>query len=197
LAYLTSTRGSDHLRAGFSIETHPKGAEIAEKLFGDREVANPRNPRGKGKGVKWFEDFSTVIDALGLCKFNYRRMFDDMSEARDAILKAYYIATGITLSLEELLGAGERIYNVEKAFNVRLGQSRKDDNFSNPEKFLKEPLEDGAFKGQVFPLDVMLDEYYEARGWGMDGLPKREKLEELGIKEIADELQGLGKLSEK
>jgi aldehyde:ferredoxin oxidoreductase len=139
LAYLTSTRGSDHLRAGFSIETHPKGAEIAEKLFGDREVANPRNPRGKGKGVKWFEDFSTVIDALGLCKFNYRRMFDDMSEALDAILKAYYIATGITLSLEELLSAGERIYNVEKAFNVRLGQSRKDDNFSNPEKFLKEP----------------------------------------------------------
>jgi aldehyde:ferredoxin oxidoreductase len=64
-----------------------------------------------------------------------------------------------------------------------------------PEKFLKEPLKDGGFKGQVFPLDVMLDEYYDARGWGRDGLPTYEKLSQLGLIEIADELRRLGKLS--
>jgi aldehyde:ferredoxin oxidoreductase len=194
LAYLTSTRGSDHLRARYPLETNASGAEVAKKLFGSADAANPRTPMGKGTGVKWFEDLMTVVDSLGLCKFNYPSFMDIVSTP-DVLAKAYYVVTGIEISPAEILLAGERIYNVEKAFNVRLGLARKDDNFSVPEKFLKEPLKDGGFKGQVFPLDVMLDEYYDARGWGRDGLPTYEKLSQLGLIEIADELRRLGKLS--
>jgi aldehyde:ferredoxin oxidoreductase len=195
LAYLTSTRGSDHLRARYPLETIANGAEVAKKLFGSEDAANPRTPKGKGKGVRWFENLMTVVDSFGLCKFNYPSFMDIVSTP-EVLAKAYYVVTGIKLSAEEILSAGERIFNVEKAFNVRLGLARKEDNFSVPEKFLKEPLKEGGFKGQVFPLDAMLDEYYDARGWGKDGLQTYEKLSQLGLIEIADELRQLGKLSE-
>jgi aldehyde:ferredoxin oxidoreductase len=195
LAYLTSTRGSDHLRAMFTIETHPKGPEIAEMLLGSKDAANPKTHRGKGKGVKWYEDLNTIVDALGLCKFNYPRMLDDIAKALEIMANGFFMVTGEKISVEEMLKTGERIYNVEKAFNSRLGLSRKDDNFSVPDKFLKEPLIDGGFKGQVFPLEPMLDEYYQARGWGPDGLQTGEKLEELGLDEVAAELRLSGRLS--
>jgi len=193
LAYLTSTRGSDHLRARYALETIPDGPEIARTLFGSEDASNPRIPQGKGKGVKWYEDLMTVVDALGLCKFNYPSFMDILSTP-DVMAQGYYTATGVKLSGEELLEIGARIYNVEKAFNVRLGLGRKDDNFSNPEKFLEEPLKDGGFKGQVFHLDTMLDEYYQARGWDNNGTPTGETLEELGLEQVADELKSLGKL---
>jgi len=195
LAYLTSTRGSDHLRAEYTIESHPLGADMAKKLFGSEDAANPKTYKGKGKGVRWYEDINTVVDALGLCKFNYPRMLDNIESALAIMAEGFFIVTGIKISPEELRLSGERIFNVEKAFNARLGLSRKDDNFSNPEKFLEEPLKEGPFKGQIFSLEPMLDEYYEARGWGNDGLQTRKKLEELGLKDIADELEKLGKLT--
>jgi aldehyde:ferredoxin oxidoreductase len=195
LAYLTSTRGSDHLRARYPLETIGDGAEVAQKLFGSKDAANPKTPKGKGVGVKWFEDLLAIVDSFGLCKFNYPAMMDIVSTP-EKLARGFFIVTGIEISPEELLQTGERIYNVEKAFNARLGLSRKDDNFSVPDKFLKEPLKDGAFKGQTFPLDTMLDEYYEARGWGADGLQTRKKLLELGLEEVARELTSLGVVSE-
>jgi aldehyde:ferredoxin oxidoreductase len=196
LAYLTSTRGSDHLRAYFNLETTPGGAQAAEKLFGSPDAADPRTSKGKGKGVKWHEDLAAVTDSLGICKFNYQRCFD-IWELPQLLARACFLVTGVEMSGKELLQAGERIFNVEKAFNVRLGWTREDDNFSNPDKFLEEPLKDGSFKGQVFPLNPMLDEYYEARGWGQDGYQTREKLEELGLQKIANELGTLGKLTDR
>jgi len=195
LAYLTSTRGSDHLRARYPLETIGDGPEVAQKLFGSKDAANPKTPKGKGTGVKWFEDLLAVVDSFGLCKFNYPAMMDVVSTP-ERLARGYFIVTGVKISPEELLQAGERIYNVEKAFNTRLGLNRKDDNFSVPEKFLKEPLKDGAFKGQIFPLDEMLDEYYQARGWSDNGLQTRKKLLELGLEEIAQELRALGLVSD-
>lgn len=193
LAYLTSTRGSDHLRAFYSIE-QAGAAELAEKLVGDPDAANPSTPRAKGKGVKWFEDYMTLLDALSLCKFNYGGMMD-LAASPDKLAAMVSSCTGWQVDGPSLLLAGERIYNVEKAFNSRLGLTRKDDNFSVPEKFLEEPLSAGGNKGEVFELDQMLDDYYAARSWGMDGLQTRAKLEELGLKDIADELEGMGKLT--
>ncbi len=195
LAYLTATRGSDHLRARYPLETIGDGPTVAEKLFGSKDAANPKTPKDKGRGVKWFEDLMAVVDALGLCKFNYPAMMDILTTP-DRLARGFFCVTGIQMTGEDMLRAGERIYNVEKAFNARLGLARKDDNFSVPEKFLDEPLTEGAFKGQRFPLDEMLDEYYEARGWGQDGLQTRQKLTSLGLAEIADELAALGVLSE-
>ena len=86
---------------------------------------------------------------------------------------------------------------MEKAFNARLGLTRKDDTV--PRRFLEEPVQAGARKGQHMGtvLPQLLDDYYEARGWDKKtGLPTRTKLESLGLKEIADDLGERGKLSD-
>jgi aldehyde:ferredoxin oxidoreductase len=94
------------------------------------------------------------------------------------------------MSSSEVLITGERIINLERAFNIREGLTRKDDNL--PERFLKESLPDGVSKGQLVDLDLMLDEYYEARGWDKNrGFPMRQTLERLGLKAVADELDYL------
>ena len=92
--------------------------------------------------------------------------------------------TGVDISASEVLATGERITNLERAFNIREGLTRKDDSL--PDRFLKEPMPDGPSKGAVVNLDLMLDEYYEARGWDkVSGFPTREKLEQLRLVDIS------------
>jgi aldehyde:ferredoxin oxidoreductase len=75
---------------------------------------------------------------------------------------------------------GERIYNLERLFNVKAGLSRKDDTL--PKRFLTEPLSEGLSKGRTVPLDSMLEDYYRLRDWDETGAPSKAKLEELGIR---------------
>ncbi|MFH1243181.1 MAG: aldehyde ferredoxin oxidoreductase C-terminal domain-containing protein [Pseudomonadota bacterium] len=109
------------------------------------------------------------------------------------LARFYQATTGLDMSEEDVLRAGERIVNIERAYNVREGLTRRDDNL--PDRMLKEPMPDGFAKGQVVDLESMLDEYYGFRGWDKDsGLPTK-KLLELGLDDIADELEGMGKLA--
>jgi aldehyde:ferredoxin oxidoreductase len=103
--------------------------------------------------------------------------------------------TGLDYSGDDMMKIGERIVNLERAFNVRQGLTRKDDAL--PERFLKEPVPDGPAKGRVMELEPMLDEYYEARGWELKkGYPMRRTLEELDLGDIADELEAMGRLGD-
>ena len=77
------------------------------------------------------------------------------------------------------LMAGERVWNLEKIWNLKAGYSKADDTL--PTRFLEVPLPDGASKGQVVKLDVTLPEYYEIRGWNTEGIPTESKLEELSL----------------
>jgi len=187
LGYITSTRGADHLRADNILD----GAgliDVAVKLLELREAADPLTPKGKGKSVKWFEDFCAAIDSAGGCKFQYLQYMDLLTSPEKLARQISY-ATGCNLDGQGILEIGERIYNLEKAFNVLMGLSRKDDQFSVPDKFLKEPLKEGPFRNTVFELDEMLDEYYEARGWDVKtGLPGKKKLIKMGLGGIAKEL---------
>jgi len=77
---------------------------------------------------------------------------------------------------------GERINNLARLFNVREGFTREHDTF--PYRLMNEPLKSGASAGQIisqFDLDQMLDEYYSARGWDKNGIPRPAKLKELGL----------------
>ena len=101
--------------------------------------------------------------------------------------------TGMEYKPDDAFKIGERIVNVERAFNIREGFSRKDDTL--PRRFLEEPLLEGPSKGHVCNLEPMLDDYYKVRGWDVKtGLPTRTKLEELGLSKIAGELEKMGKL---
>ncbi len=110
------------------------------------------------------------------------------------LARLYSAVTGFDIDEDEVLVAGERITNLERAFNIREGLTRKDDTL--PQRMLKEPYPDGPAKGQVVDLEPMIDEYYEFRGWDKDsGFPKKSKLLELELGDVADELQSMGKLA--
>ncbi|RLI37156.1 ABC transporter ATP-binding protein, partial [Candidatus Bathyarchaeota archaeon] len=96
--------------------------------------------------------------------------------------KLLYAVTGIRefFDINYLWTVGERIYNLERIFNVREGVSRKDDNY--PDRIKYEVLLSGPSAKQVFEQEDLLNQYYEARGWDIEtGIPKKSKLLELGL----------------
>jgi len=189
LGFAVASRGADHLRALPAFE-YTISPERAKELFGTSKAADRFATEGKGRMVKWFEEVRAFTDSIEACKFITRTGLI-WPEVQAQVLSA---VTGLELKAEDALLIGERIVNVERAFNVREGITRKDDNL--PERFTKEPMPSGPSKGHVCNLEPMLDDYYKLRGWDVTtGMPTREKLEELGLKEVADELERLGKLS--
>jgi aldehyde:ferredoxin oxidoreductase len=90
-------------------------------------------------------------------------------------------ATGWDMGLDDFLKTGERIHNLKRMFSVKRGISRKDDVL--PSRILTRRLTSGGTRGNIFNMEVMLDEYYSVRGWDENGIPTREKLIELGLQE--------------
>lgn len=164
LEYATSNRGGCHVR----------GYMISPEILGIPEKLDPFATEGKAQWVKTFQDLTAVIDSAGLCLFtSFALGLSDYA----AMLRA---ATGFDYSDEEVLKAGERIWNLERLWNIELGIGPEEDKL--PERFLKEPLPEGAAKGQVVKLDVLLPDYYRVRGWDEKGHPTEEKLKELDLK---------------
>jgi len=172
LGYMVSFRGADHNRHG------AYGPDIAGKV--DRLKAE----KGRGKIVKDIEDFYVIIDSIMVCKFS-RRIYQGEGGFVD-MANLYKYVTGFDMTPEELRLCGERINTVARVFNVREGLSRKDDypfwkvmNFPIPE--------DGPSKGAVLTkeeCDLLLDDYYEVRGWDKNGVPLPETLKRLGMEEF-------------
>lgn len=190
LGYATASRGGCHLRALPTGETYFSPDE-AREMFGSEEAVLPRGVKGKGRLVRWSEDQRAVADSLETCKFIVRTsLMDPQWEAK--FLNA---VTGLNWSAGDVMKAGERITNLERAINVRQGLTRRDDTLSN--RFLYDPIPAGPSKGEVLDLKPMLDEYYEARGWSLEtGYPGRRKLLELGMEDVAGDLEREGKLAD-
>jgi aldehyde:ferredoxin oxidoreductase len=184
LAYAVSTRGACHTRS-YPMMDILGLKELAKTLFGDEKIIDPYSPEGKGIMVKWGEDYCAVLDSVGICKFPAVDIYKEMPEHVAKMLNA---ATGWNLRSDELLSIGERIIHVEKAYNTRLGLSRKDDTL--PERFTKEPMPLGPARGNVVELDNMLNDYYRVRGWNVKtGLPPKSKYLQLGIATVWRSIQ--------
>ena len=211
-AYAVASRGSDHLRAHPVFEMLPYFKAVASDLFGAPEACILGEFKGKVKMVFWHENLAAVTDSMGTCRFMHASFYAEypipelMAKYSKAEKQPHSIkyhewlsaATGIPFTYESLMQVGERILALERALNVRFGVRRKDDYL--PERFYKEPLRSGRFKGKVFPKKVfesMLDEYYELRGWDLKtGLPTEGKLVELGLNDVAEDLRRRGLLAE-
>jgi len=165
IAYATSNRGACHLRA------YTPAAELGVMPFGSLKV-DPLEWKGKGELVKVFQDIHAISDSFDICKFSA------FAEGVDEYLEQYNTFTGATLTAEELLQAGERIYNLERYYNNLVGFREGSDYL--PERFLKEPSTVPGSEGHVCELEPMLEEYYNARGWE-NGVVPESKLKELGI----------------
>jgi len=195
LSHATASRGADHLRSLVTVDQLGYEEVAARRWGSDKlpEVCDPYTEKWKALVVKTTEDVYAVRDCLIQCW--YCVSWPPVLWIED-FANILPVATGEPAfgKIDELLLIGNRVVNLERCFNAREGITRKDDSL--PERFLKEPMPDGPGKGQVVNLKVMLDEYYELRGWSLEsGIPKRETLEKLGLRQEAGELEAMGKLS--
>jgi aldehyde:ferredoxin oxidoreductase len=187
LGYAVASRGADHLRSEPFIELSDD-PEKGMKMFGVPESTLRLKHKGKGKLVRYFENWCAIIDSLEVCKNLAENMellpFERAAEITEA-------ATGLLFTEKSMFEIGERIVNLERAYIVREGIRRKDDNL--PTRFLKEPLPNGNSKGAIFEIKPMLDEYYNEREWNVEtGIPKAEKLRKIGLGNLVDDLRRNG-----
>jgi len=137
-----------------------------------------------GALVKEREELWAIVDSLILCKF-----IRGVLSTSDKFAELYTLVTGIKMTPDQLQKAGERIYNLEKAYNVREGWTKKDDY--PPPRIMKDPIPDGVAKGSLVTkkeFGLMLNAYFKARSWNSDGIPTKEKLIELGLNKAAKEI---------
>ncbi len=196
VAYAISTRGSDHLKAHGQIDKQGR-RDTSEIVFGVPDVGEPTSVVYKGKSAKYHEDFAAVTNSLGICMFNVLSLSLKFNPKRAVHMGDYApifgAVTGADLSREEFMRCGERIVCLEKAYNARLGISRKDDTLHG--RWMHEPCPSGLGKGMKCAdyLDECLDEYYSERGFDpTTGLPRQEKLRELGLESVAEGLAQMG-----
>ncbi|MBL7145805.1 MAG: aldehyde ferredoxin oxidoreductase family protein [Phycisphaerae bacterium] len=163
LQYATSNRGGCHVR----------GYMIAPEIVGLPEKLDPHSIDGKAVWVKIFQDLTAVIDSLGLCLFtSFALGADDYKDMFNAIV-------GQDWTKETLLEAGDRIWNIERMFNLKAGINPEQDTL--PRRLLTEPIPNGPCKGHVHRLGELLPEYYKERGWNEQGLPTEAKLTQLSL----------------
>ncbi len=162
LNYATSNRGACHVR----------GYIISPEVLGLPTQLDRTTTEGKGTWVKIIQDLTAVIDSLGLC------LFTSFALGADEYTNIFNAATGFNLTPEELMLAGERIYNLERQFNKLAGMKPEDDTL--PKRLLTEAVQNQASEGMVNQLDVMLKDYYTVRGW-VNGFPTQETLTRLGV----------------
>ena len=127
---------------------------------------------GKGELLKVFQDLHSFSDSMDICKFS------SFSENAEHYAEQYGAMTGISMTADDVMKAGERIYNLERYYNNLAGFDKREDDFL-PKRFTEEPAT-GNSAGLVSRMDIMLEEYYDVRGW-KDGVVPEEKLRELEI----------------
>lgn len=151
LAYATSNRGACHLR----------GYTVASEILGIPEKTDPLESAGKAGLVKAFQDATAAVDSAGLCVFTtFAWTMDDIAPQVDAACEGNW-------STEKMMEVGERIWNMEREFNMKAGVGADQDTL--PKRLLSDGANVGPAQGRIAELDKMLPEYYELRGWSADG----------------------------
>jgi aldehyde:ferredoxin oxidoreductase len=162
LGYATSNRGACHLR----------GYAVSLEHFGNPIKLDPFTPKDKGMWLALLQNQTSFVDASGIC------LFSTMAMGPQALGDMVGSVLEMPLDENEMQRIGERIWNLERLYNNRAGLTRRDDS---PPRMLEEPLTEGTVKGHVVPLEEMLNDYYQQRGWDSEGRPTAEKLAQLGL----------------
>jgi len=157
---------------------------IFPEVTGLKQKPDTSKEKGIGKWFKPFKEFHIAANCVGVCLYPALFNIPDVHQT----IEGFNAISGREIDLKEYLKVGERTVCIQRAFNAREGFTRKDDTL--PKRFLTEPVKGGPADGRyVKNLDGMLDEYYEESGYDKKtGWPTRAKLEELGLKDVADKL---------
>lgn len=163
LLYATSNRGGCHMR----------GNMVGPEVLGAPKLIDRFQVQGKSSFVILHQNTAAAIDSLVLCKFtNY-------GVAEEYFARVLSAVTGIKYSTGDMIKVGERVWNLERLYNLREGFTSKDDTL--PPRLLNEAPTDGPSRGWVVQLEPMLKEYYRGRGWDENGIPTKKKLAELDL----------------
>ncbi|MDF2881153.1 MAG: putative tungsten-containing aldehyde ferredoxin oxidoreductase [Clostridiaceae bacterium] len=172
VTYAVNNRGGCHI----------KGYMVSPEILGYPEKLDRFSLEGKAGYARVFHDLTAVIDALGLCIFTTFGL-----GAQDYVDLYNAVVGESSHDVNSLLEAGDRIWTLEKMFNLEAGIDSKQDTL--PKRLLEEPIAEGPSKGEVHRLDVLLPEYYSIRGWDKNGIPTKETLKKLGLDEYIEKIQ--------
>ncbi|MHC9542021.1 MAG: aldehyde ferredoxin oxidoreductase family protein [Vulcanimicrobiota bacterium] len=189
LSLAVGTRGGDHQKGFPTLLADAPAKELTEALYGGTDGGFDLNSHeDKGRVIWWHENYKMIGDSMGSCFFLNTLGLANSRLEPAKFASAYSFATGMDCDGAELFIKGERAYQLERAFNALHGVTRTDDTFKASRE------KDGWGHGVDLNHPGMLDEYYQYRGCSKDGLPLRRRLEEAGLKDIADALEQEGKL---
>src|SRR5919109_4954458 len=177
IGYATATRGGSHHDTRPTMQYRPEF---------DHSTID-----GKAEYAVRSQHYTAVGDSLVLCRFTAERGFGML--LNEAFAQMVNGVTGFGMTADDLERVGERIINLERAFNVREGIRRKDDLL--PYRVMHEPIPFGPSKGRYCPadeLDRMLDEFYALRHWSGDGVPTREHLMALALQDVVETMGSNG-----
>ncbi len=166
LLYATSNRGACHMR----------GNMLGLEVLGLPKLIDRFQVQGKSAFVILHQNVAAAIDSLVICKFT------NMGVAEEYFARVLTAVTGVQYATGEMIRVGERVWNLERLYNLREGFTRADDTL--PPRLLIDAVKDGPSKGWVSNLGPMLKEYYRVRGWDENGVPKQSRLKELGLDSI-------------
>ncbi|MDH5403013.1 MAG: aldehyde ferredoxin oxidoreductase family protein [Candidatus Heimdallarchaeota archaeon] len=174
----TASRGADHLRSRPTLEIFDLPKKMTQEIYGKDVNTSPTSYEDKGWIVATHESIYAVGDGLGICRF-VTHSFNSphllkYSHFRDLV------KFGVDLDIDNFREVGDRIINLERLFNIKCGIRREDDY--PPPRYMEEPASAGVAKGHKIErekYDLMLDEYYQTRGWSIDGFPNAMQVEEI------------------
>jgi aldehyde:ferredoxin oxidoreductase len=166
LEYATSNRGGCHVR----------GYLISPEILGVPEKLDPQEIKDKDTWLKIFQDLTAALDSAGIC------LFTTFGLGGKEVAEQLAAITGVDYTEENVMVCGDRIYNLERLFNLKAGLSKADDTL--PPRLLNDPIPAGPMKGKVSRLGEMLPGYYAVRGWDENGVPSKKKLKELGLDKV-------------
>jgi len=184
-----STRGLPGMAIGYATSnrggSHQDGRATAERIGKvDRDVTE-----GKGRYAVHVQRMTALCDSIITCRMTEN--IYGLIGITDDHVQMVRLITGMNVDKEELIDIADRIYTLERAFNIREGdESRKTDTL--PGRFMEEPIPSGPSAGKVISrelLDKLLDEYYEERGWDKTtGYPTPETLQKLGLEQVIKDI---------
>ncbi len=170
--------------------TSPIGAHHKDAWVIGWETGHDREGYGEEKAAKVIEFQHTrgIFECLGVCRFP----LVNLGFEKEWYPKYLYAATGQEFTWETLNQIAERVFNLVRAFWIREYNGKWSSEVDVPPKrWFVESLSEGPLKGAKLDrakYDAMLQAYYARRGWDERGVPKREKLNQLGLSEVADQL---------
>jgi aldehyde:ferredoxin oxidoreductase len=173
IGYATATRGGSH---------HDTRPTLQYGTDHDNTTT-----AGKPEFAVNNQHFTALGDSLTQCRFVSERGFGGMlNEHYPRMINA---VTGWDLTLDDVERIGERVWNLERAFNVREGVGQAQDVL--PYRVMHEPVPEGMHQGMHCPpeeLQAMLGQYYALRGWTPEGVPTRDKLVSLGLASVVGDV---------